>query len=263
MVAIRAEVAGRSMSLPSLYSQIMAEIETRILSGEWPPGHKIPFEYELTARYHCSRMTVSKALSQLASAGLIERRRKAGTFVSRPHGQSAVLQIHDVGAEVASLGLSYAFETLLLRRRRATRADRERIAVNVDARVLAVRVRHDAEGRPFCYEDRLINLAVVPDAAGEDFFDVSPGPWLVARVPWTIAEHRIRAASAAGPIAAALRLTVGAPCLVVERRTWLGDEPVTQVSLSYCGADHELVARFTPNQTQSEPAGARQNATPR
>jgi GntR family histidine utilization transcriptional repressor len=263
MVAINAEVANRSVNSPSLHSQIMAEIERRILCGEWPPGHKIPFEHELTARYHCSRMTVSKALTQLASAGLIERRRKAGTFVSRPHGQSAVLEIRDVGAEVASLGLSYAFEILRLSKRRATRADRERIAVNADTSVLAIKVRHDAENRPFCYEDRLINLSVVPDAAGEYFRKVSPGPWLVARVPWTIAEHRIRAASAAGPIVTALGLAVGAPCLVVERRTWLGDEPVTQVSLSYSGADHELVARFTPNQAQGEPAGARQNATPR
>jgi GntR family histidine utilization transcriptional repressor len=36
------------------------------------------------ARYRCSRMTVSKALSELAQADLIERRRKAGTFVRRP-----------------------------------------------------------------------------------------------------------------------------------------------------------------------------------
>ena len=119
MAAINAEVANHSVNSPSLYGQIMADIERRILSGEWPPGHKIPFEHELTSRYHCSRMTVSKALTRLASAGLIKRRRKAGTFVSRPHGQSAVLQIHDVGAEVASLGLSYAFEILRLSKRRA------------------------------------------------------------------------------------------------------------------------------------------------
>ena len=58
----------------------------RILSGEWPPGHRIPFEHELTARYRCSRMTVSKALGDLVAAGLIERRRRAGSFVRRPTG---------------------------------------------------------------------------------------------------------------------------------------------------------------------------------
>ena len=65
---------------PTLYKQIRLDIERRILTGEWPPGHRIPFEHELMARYGCSRMTVSKALSELAQADLIERRRRAGTL---------------------------------------------------------------------------------------------------------------------------------------------------------------------------------------
>ncbi|HET7413771.1 MAG TPA: GntR family transcriptional regulator, partial [Pararhizobium sp.] len=62
---------------PSLHQRIMADIEEKILSGAWPPGHRIPFEHELTAEYGCSRMTVNKALTQLARAGLIARRRRA------------------------------------------------------------------------------------------------------------------------------------------------------------------------------------------
>ena len=69
---------------PTLYKRIRADIEKRILTGEWPPGHRIPFEHELMARYGCSRMTVNKALSELAQADLIERRRRAGSFVRRP-----------------------------------------------------------------------------------------------------------------------------------------------------------------------------------
>ena len=35
---------------PTLYKQIRLDIERRILTGEWPPGHRIPFEHELMAR---------------------------------------------------------------------------------------------------------------------------------------------------------------------------------------------------------------------
>ncbi len=28
---------------PTLYKQIRLDIERRILTGEWPPGHRIPF----------------------------------------------------------------------------------------------------------------------------------------------------------------------------------------------------------------------------
>ena len=49
-------------------------------------------------------------------------------------------------------------------------------------------------------------------------------------------------------IAAALDIADGAPCLVIERRTWSADQPVTHVRLTYAGDSHALVARFTPSQ---------------
>ena len=228
-----------------LHERIRAEVETRILSGEWAPGHRIPFEHEFTAQYACSRMTVSKALSELADAGLIERRRKAGSFVRRPQGQSAVIEIHDVASEVESLGRAYRYTLLSRRRRRATAQDRERLTLAPGATLIALRCRHDADGRPFCLEDRLISLDAALDAASESFAADPPGAWLLARIPWTSAEHRIRAESA-GPAAAALGLGPAAPCLVVERRTFAGETPVTQVILTYPGAAHELIARFSP-----------------
>ena len=241
--------APRVQRSASLHRRILADIEARILSGEWQPGRRIPFEHELTAQYCCSRMTVSKALTQLAGAGLIERRRKAGSFVTRPHSQSAVLEIPDVNAEVAALGLPYRFAIVTRSERRATRIDRARLAVAATARVLALTCRHDAAQQPFCLENRLISLSAAPDSADEPFIELSPGAWLVRRVPWTRAEHRISAAAARGEIARALNVAEGTPCLIVERRTWSGETPVTQVRMTYPGEAHELVARFTPGQS--------------
>ncbi len=243
----RRGAAVRPRGSPSLHSQITAEIETKILGGEWPPGHRIPYEHELTDFYGCSRMTVSKALTELARAGLIERRRKAGSFVMRPLGQSALLEIRDVASDVEALGLPYRFEVLARRKRQATAADRIRIDAPKGAPLLAVACRHDAGFRPFCYEERLINLAAVPSAADEPFATVSPGAWLAARRPWTTAEHRIRAAAADRKIADTLRIAEGAPCLVVEQRTRLAGCPVTQVTFTYPAGVHELVATFAPS----------------
>jgi GntR family histidine utilization transcriptional repressor len=249
--------SGQVMSAPpsrpavgaaSLHSRILSDIRSRILSGAWPPGHRIPFEHELSTQYGCSRMTVSKALTELTRSGLIERRRKAGSFVKHPHSQSAVLEIHDQAAEVAALGLAYSFEILTRRKRPATRTDCARLAVQPGDPVLALTCSHDAGGRPFCFEERLINLVEVPDAATEPFDTLSPGAWLLAKVPWTTAEHRIRAEGAEGAIATTLELDQGAPCLIVERRTWLGAQAVTQVKLAYRAEEYELVATFTPAQ---------------
>ena len=231
----------------SLHQRILSDISEKILSGTWAPGHRIPFEHELTAEYSCSRMTVNKALSQLAKAGLIERRRRSGSFVRQPHSQAAILEIHDIRTEVEVTGLPYRYERVSRHKRRSNTEDRDLLGLETAGPVLALECRHFAGKRPFCQERRLINLTAVPEADEEEFFDISPSPWLVGRVPWNAAEHRIRAMAADQAIATALDIAVGAPCLVVERRTWNAEHPVTQVRFVYAAESHELVARFAPS----------------
>ncbi len=232
----------------SLHQRILGDIEVRILSGEWQPGFRIPFEVDLAEQYKCSRMTVNKALTQLAKTGLIERRRKSGSYVTQPRAQSAVLEIRDIKLEVQSLGLAYDYRLAAKSRRRSTADDRLRLDLDGATPILDVSCIHLAGNRPFCAEQRLINLAAVPDAATESFEEEAPGPWLLNRVPWSAAEHTIRAVAADEAIASALGIAVGTACLTVERRTWSNGAYITHVRLIYPGERHALVANFTPSQ---------------
>lgn len=230
----------------SLHERILGDVEGRILSGEWPPGYRIPFEYEMTARYNCSRMTVNKALTELVKKGLIERRRRSGSFVMHPHGQSAVLEIQDIRREVEALGLPYRLVLESREVRRIRPEDRLRLDLPRSGRVLDVSCCHFAGNAPFCLEQRLINLAAVPEAEHADFSSVGPGTWLVKQVPWSAAEHRIRAVAADRPTAALLDIAPGTACLVIARRTWSGTAHITHVVMTYPGLRHELVAQFSP-----------------
>lgn len=231
---------------PSLHRRILEDVEGRILSGEWPPGYRIPFEHELTEQYRCSRMTVNKAITELVKRGLIERRRKSGSFVTHPHAQSAVLEIHDIRLEVEQLGLPYRYEQRARLDRPAGAADRRLMELPQQAWVTEVTALHFAGAQPFCLEERLINHDAVPEVANETFDDIAPGAWLISRVPWSAAEHRIRAMGADSRVAGLLAIAPGTPCLVVERRTWSGGLYVTRVLLTYPGEKHELVAEFAP-----------------
>ena len=103
--------------------------------------------------------------------------------------------------------------------------------------------------RPFCLEERLISLAAVPEAAEESFDEMAPGPWLLGRVPWSAAEHTIRAAAAdAAHRRFARHRRAAPPAWSSSARTWSADQPVTHVRLTYAGDSHALVARFTPSQ---------------
>jgi GntR family histidine utilization transcriptional repressor len=235
----------------SLHQRILADVESSIVSGAWPPGHRIPSELELAQTYGCSRMTVNKVLTQLARAGMIERRRKAGSFVTRSHSRAALLEIQDIKAEVLALSLPYRFEVRERHKRRSLLAERELLGlldVKPAGSVLVLDCLHYAGPRPFCFEQRVINLAAVPAAAAQRFDAVAPGAWLVDHVPWTSAEHRIRAEGASNVAAAALKLRVGAPCLVIERRTWHSEQPITHVQLTYPAEGREVIARFSPSQ---------------
>lgn len=234
-------------SMKHLHQRIRDDIEARIMSGEWPPGHRIPFEHELMAEYGCSRMTVNKVLSALASNGLITRRRRAGSVVAEPSTERAVLEIQDFALDAARAGTVYNFKILNLEIVSIDAVAAHRIGMPVGTEMLNVATLHLMDGVPGAYEQRLINLAAVPEAAKERFKQDPPGTWLLRQVPWTDAEHIVRAVNADSMLAKCLQIKAGDACLVLERRTWQAGSFVTEARITYPGERHHLIGRFSPS----------------
>jgi GntR family histidine utilization transcriptional repressor len=231
------------------HDRILAEIRGHILAGRWTHGHRLPFETDMAAAYGVSRMTINKVLSQLTREGFLERRRKLGTVVAMPRVQSAVMEITDIEREIRDLGLAYGFRLIALRRGLPLPDERAQMRDDgPEAEVLRCTAVHDAGGTPFCLEERLINLAAAPTAADQDFRLQSPGRWLFQNVPWSSAEHRVRAISAGSAAARLLAVKPGTPCLEVVRRTESGPRCVTLARLTYPGDRHQVVAQFQPRQ---------------
>lgn len=66
---------------PTKVERVREILKDKILQGIWPVGSLIPTEDELGVELKCSRPTISKAISNLAHEGLVERRKRAGTKV--------------------------------------------------------------------------------------------------------------------------------------------------------------------------------------
>jgi GntR family transcriptional regulator len=66
------------------YRRIQYALQKRIEAGELRPGDAVPSERELARSYEVSLMTARHALAELEHAGLVDRRRGAGTFVALP-----------------------------------------------------------------------------------------------------------------------------------------------------------------------------------
>lgn len=230
----------------SLHQRIRDDIEDRIRSGQWPPGRRVPFETELMTQYGCARMTVGKAMSALVEAGLIVRRKRAGSFVAQPRVHAPVLNIPDIQSAILARGDAYAFRLLSSAVRAARRNAPDEVELAAGGKLLALEGVHDAGGRPFALERRLISLKTAPDAATADLAAIPPGAWLLEHVAWTEAESRISAVNADTTVAGLLDLDEGAACLMVDRRTWRGGDHVTRVRQVFPGEAYDLVARFGP-----------------
>lgn len=231
------------MTRIAIHDRIRGEIEDRIMSGAWEAGYRLPPEHALMEQYDCSRMTVHKAIDGLVDRGLIERRKRAGSFVAAPKVHRAALEIPDIASEIAGQGKGYRLGLIARIERDADSRDRDLLEID-GGPVLALQCLHRADGRPYALEERLISLAAVPAARDVDFGQESPGAWLLAHVPWTDARHRISAIAATRPIAERLSVPLGSPCLSVERWTWRNDARITYARQVYPGERHALEASF-------------------
>ena len=66
-----------------IYLQIVDEIKSRIVSGSYEPGEKLPSVRDFAAELSVNPNTMQRALAQLESEGLIYTERTSGRFVSK------------------------------------------------------------------------------------------------------------------------------------------------------------------------------------
>lgn len=231
-----------------LYKQIEKAVRLEIMSGRWPSGHRIPPEFAFMEAFSTTRATVSKALSNLANAGLLERRRKQGTRVAKTTETHAVLGFLDVREDIEGKGRTYSYKVLRKRQLRAGKLTGFWQAVKAGTPLLELSAAHCGFGNPEVLEERYINLDAAPSAVDADFEAEVPNIWLLARLPCTRLRHTIRAEAATAAQARLLSIEQNSPLLVSLRQTWADDLPVTFVRLIYPGAQNEFVGEFNPLQ---------------
>ncbi len=89
----------------ALVDQVITQLRTKITSGEWGVGEKIPTEPELVAALGVGRNTVREAVRALAHAGLLDSRQGSGTYVRAASEMSGA-----VSRRVAAAGVREVFE---------------------------------------------------------------------------------------------------------------------------------------------------------
>jgi GntR family transcriptional regulator len=215
-----------------LHRQLFLVLHDEIDRGVIAPGDALPTEQTLCDQFGVSRITVRRALADLAEQGYIERRQGVGSFV-RQHGP----------ADVSSAGRSYMqglrqtqFETEVdvveLGTRRPPRAIAEALETSGEL-LQIVRVRRQRRtGEPLMVTDAWLP-AQLADTLNESALRRVPLYELLADAG--IVADRVRheiTAEIAGPRNAHLLDTaIGAALLRVNRLAFVADAPPHHLSI--------------------------------
>ncbi len=215
------------------WQAVQDEVRRRIHAREWRPGDQIPNEADLALEFGCARATVNRALQALADTGLLDRRRKAGTFVAQHPVRRATLDIPIIRHEIENQGLTYDYQLLRRNRKRPTLNVRKKMQIGPDAAVLHVTSRHLAEGKPYVYEDRWVNIHSVPAILDVDLAHQSANEWLVTHAPFTAGDIAFSATTASRQEAKLLGIKAGDALFVIDRITWDNEMAITSVRLTF------------------------------
>lgn len=75
-----------------IYAQLVERLQTRIVTGEYPPGARLDAVRDLSEQAGVNPNTMQRAMTELESRGLVYTQRTAGRFVTEDAARIAALR---------------------------------------------------------------------------------------------------------------------------------------------------------------------------
>lgn len=230
-------------SLPA-YEQVKAFIKQQISTGAWRPGDNVPSEAALQQQFGVSRMTVNRAVKELAVEGVVSRVQGSGTVVAQLHRISSTLEIRDIHDEILARDHTHTTRIVTVEAVRADAALAQLFKLRTGAKLFHSVLVHFEDGVAIQLEDRHVNPAAVPDYLAADFAATTPTRYLLEHAPLTEASYAIEATLASIQEAKHLGIKRGEPCLVMTRSTVSGPHVASLARLVYPGTRYSFGGKF-------------------
>lgn len=155
-----------------LYMLVIDRIKELSGNGEWPPGTRLPSEFELAKMFGVSRATLREALRVLEEEGRVVRRHGIGTFIAEPSPvQAGIEQLFSVTEWIERAGRragTIGFQSTVTD---VAEDDRIRLRLPAGEQILFITRIRTADGDPVVYCEDRIPLSVLP--GGLEGFDGS------------------------------------------------------------------------------------------
>jgi GntR family histidine utilization transcriptional repressor len=231
------------MTVPA-YQQIKDYVLGEIHAGTWREGDLVPSEHELVRRFGVARMTVNRAIRELAAEGILTRSQGTGTFVATTKYQSTLVDIKSIADEIRGRGHTHSAQVIKLAGVKADAGLAVEMGVDEGIRLFHSLILHFENEAPIQLEERWANPAMAPDYLAQDFTRLTPNEYLTRSAPLSRVEYRIEARRPDRMVRARLEMDKQEPCLVLHRRTFSGGKVASVANLYHPAGRYQFSGYF-------------------
>ncbi|MCG8710088.1 GntR family transcriptional regulator [Brenneria sp. 4F2] len=146
-----------------IYKSIAEQIRSRINSSEFRIGDALPSEKSLVVEFAVSRMTIRRAIAQLADEGLLQRRHGSGTYILQKDVQHEGRALNSFAEHMRVIGRTNNNHVVEFRTIPAPPAIARQLRLRTDESIYFARRIRYVDGKACMLEDSYLPIAPFPD----------------------------------------------------------------------------------------------------
>lgn len=237
-----------------LYVQVEDALAARV-EGGLHPGDRIGTEDDLIREFGVSRITVRRAVQNLAARGVVVTKPGRGTFVAAPRIRQPLTELSGFVEDMEAHGLEATARVLTVRDISAPQEVRAALDLPLGSVVTFIERVRLANGHPVSF-DRTYLIPELGHLVAQDDLENEPIFTLLEQrhsTPLIEASYALQAVAADADVAEALEMSVGSPVFRIERTTYTqGQRPVDYEVLHYRGEAITFTTRLLRNPQSAE-----------
>jgi GntR family transcriptional regulator, N-acetylglucosamine utilization regulator len=239
---LKTEIIGQEEVNQPLYKKLKRGIHKAVDDGLIDVDESLPSERDLASSLGLSRITVRRAVTELAESGLLIQRQGAGTFVNN-RVEQPLTRLTGFTEDMTARGMQTDITWLDRSVGIASPHEAQMLNLEIGAKVSRLYRIRSAEGVAMCLEYACLPNDLLPDPGqiGQSLYE-----YLEQHAGRPVqARQKIRAELFDMEHAHLLGVQPGSACLYIERQSFLADgTPVEFVRSHYRGDSYDFIAEL-------------------
>lgn len=146
-----------------LYKKVMEDLKSRINSSEFSVGDVLPTEKSLMEHYSYSRITIRRAIDELVSIGLLEKKQGFGTVIVDKQMTGDLFILRSTLEYTTAVNKTVFYKVVCFNLTNPPEKIRELLDLNQDEKVYYIRRLKTIDGEASIVEDSYMPISLFPE----------------------------------------------------------------------------------------------------